>query len=337
MSVRRNIDIWTMSSNYWTTARDTRSSDLSYVNQWIRDICDVEGYTLRKCIEKYDKRFQSRFGLTRYYEFLYANDLEDFIKIEKSTEKAAALIELIRRGGLPHPEIRKFYPQFKEQYKIYLQCHMIERDIIPLTEFNKNMVGLCGTPILNSKLITSKYIGGEYLKDKVYSVFYSFIKGEVGYKKWVGLKEDRTNKQQRTKYSPLIQFNVNINSEKQIPYLIDVMESGIHYFVKVRKNFISKSNMEALLESLLSSNLKPRQIPQEVKGAFFDAVQLFSDEEKKDMDQYVFKLRSISKDFANRIAKNYKEECVGYTTYKGLKNDTSISSNSSINNVWTFS
>lgn len=296
------------------------SSHTSIIKIFIDDICAVEGYTVEQCVVKYLPRLSRTHTNLDVFTFLYESNLSRFISVGKSELKMDAITALIENCKVDsHDTQVTFYNMVSPQHKVFLQCYMLEKDIIPLKLFNRNMVELCGTPILCSELINNKYVRGDYLWNHVYKIFYNSIKGKSNYKKWVGFADTRKGNVRRPSGTYNTNgFRVKLDSVKDITYLRDAMLSGINYNTRFHKNLRSKEEMVDIIDMISDTGISVRKIDDNILSKLYNAVDGFTSDELLDLDGYVLKLRAISKSKANNIAKNYPDACQVYIGYRGL-------------------
>ena len=290
-----------------------------------------EGYSIEQVVVKYKTRISNSFGLERFYRYLFYAKLTRFINIGKDYVKADALITVIKKydessvydsydyiiGGL--------YEQFTDTYKVYMLTYMYNQKFLTKKEYMDKMVALCGTPILNSKLIGRTYIAGligrtyiagkGYIVDYVYTNFYNNFTGVDNYEKWVGhnLTEKPIQRPSKIYHS----FTVTLNSKEKIDHLVEVINSGINYNVRFAKKFVSRDNIELLIDAL-THKCKKSKINTSLKQKIGNSIDQFDEIELLNLDEFVLKLRNINKTFANNIARRHKDACVGYNAYKSL-------------------
>jgi len=305
----------------YTYVEITPTKSEEVLNMEVKEFIDAlmygENYSREQVIVKYYKRIMMSFSTNRFYTYLVTNQLQRFIRIGKDTFNADALIEVITRNALPQFINDELYHMFNDTYKVYLQSYMYEHKYISKREYLDNMIELCGTPILNSKLIGSTSIKGVYLSGYVYNMFYGNFTGASNYTTWVGYTAASPVKPARRPNKLHDSFTVTLELKEKIPYLIDVINSGINYNVRFCKKFVNKSNIELLIDTL-SSKCKKTRINTSLKQKIGNSIKQFNDDELEDLDDFVLKLRSINKTYANTIARQHKEACVGYNAYKQL-------------------
>ena len=294
------------------------------IREFVKALMDIEGYSLQQVVVKYKTRMIDSFGTARVYSYLFNTKLTRFINIGKDYRKADALITTIIKYDKHNYNssydfvIDGLYEQFNDTYKVYIQTYMYDQKYITKKEYISNMVELCGTPILNSKLVSRSYIGvggtGRYLNEYVYQIFYSNFTGVSNYKLWVGEHMLKPVSRPNKVYDS---FTVTLDIKEKIPYLIEVINSGINYSVRFNKKFVSKDNIELLMDSL-AGGCKKSKINTSLKQKIGNSTEQFNKSEMADLDQFVLKMRSINKSYANKIARANPKGCVGYNTYKKL-------------------
>lgn len=299
------------------TPIETREEINMKINDFVKSLMDVEGYSKEETIVKYQNRMMNCFGINRYYTYLVDSYLTRFIHIGKDPSKADALIAVITKDNVNTSDIMTLYPQFKDTYKVFLLSYMYVKDHINKKQYIDGMVELCGKPILNSPLVGSTYIPNHrYVRDYVYNIFYAKFAGVSNYNLWVGYtKANPVKPHQRPKMHDT--FRVTLDIEEKIPYLIDVINSGINYKVAFSKKFVNKHNIMVLMEKLTAECNKTK-INTSLKQKIGNSVEKFDGNETKDLDDFCLILRSLNKSHANRIARKYKKSCEGYNTYKEL-------------------
>jgi len=287
------------------------------IDDFIKSLMRTEGYSKKQTIVKFQNRIMNFFGVNKYYTYLVNNHLTSFIHIGKDMSKADELITVITKDNINTSDIITLYPQFKDTYKVFLLSYMYANDRISKKQYVDDMVKLCGKPILNSPLVGSTYIARiGYIRNYVYSIFYTNFTGVSNYNLWVGYTEANPIKpHQRPKMHDT--FRVTLDTEEKISYLVDVINSGINYKVAFCKKFVNKHNIMVLMEKL-TAECKKTKITTSLKQKIGSSVEQFDINEIKDLDDFCLTLRSLNKSHANRIARKYKTSCEGYIAYKGL-------------------
>ena len=302
----------------YATHTETEKEIHMNMHQFVKLLSEVQESTVIDIVTKHKTKMINSFGLTNYFKFLLKEGMEDYIDISKTLAYQDALMSaLTHNRDLTTATIYKVMPQLKDTNKIFLLTYMFQHDMIPKSAYRKEMVELCGVPILNSKLIGRTYIQrlGQ-LSRYVYSVFYDQFTGVDNYKTWVGHTATSGKPVQRPNkiYNS---FTVTVDIPEKISYLVDVINSGISYNVRFGKKFVTKDNIVSLI-AILNDKCSHRKLTSSFKQKIGRSVEQFPEEDMRDLDDFVLKMRSINKTASNHIARKYKKACTGYNAYKKL-------------------